>query len=57
MVHIEKNILSKVPAKERKILSKYVKAIYSSANKEMALKIANLISDRYRDTYPKVSRL
>jgi len=57
MVHFERNLLSYVPAKERKLLSKYIKAIYSCPNKEMALKIANLISDKYRNIYPKLSKL
>lgn len=57
MVHFERNLLSKVPAKERKYLSKYVKAIYSCPNKEMALKIVNIVLDKYRDTYPRLSKL
>jgi len=57
MVHFEKNLLSYVPAKEKKLLSRYLKTIYNCPDKEMALKIANLISDKYRNTYPKVSKL
>jgi len=55
MVHFERNVLSKVPAKERKKLSKYLKQIYNAPDKEMALTVAQLIIDKYRETYPKVS--
>ena len=55
MVHFERNLLSKVPAKERKKLSKYLKQIYNAPDKEMALTVAQLVINRYRDTYPKVS--
>jgi putative transposase len=57
MVHFERNVLSKVPAKERKKLSKYLKQIYNAPDKEMALTAAGLIIDKYRNTYPKVSSL
>lgn len=55
MVHFEGNVFYKVPAKERKKLSKYLKQIYDAPDKEMALTVAQLIIDRYRETYPKVS--
>jgi len=57
IVHFERNILSKVPARERKKLSKYLKQIYNAPDKEMALTITQLIVDKYRNTYPKVSKL
>lgn len=57
IVHFERNILSRVPARERKKLSKYLKQIYNAPDKEMALTVAELIVDKYRDTYPKVSKL
>lgn len=57
MVHFKRNLLSKVPYNERKLLSKYIKHIYNSPNKKMALKIANSISDKYRKSYLKVSEL
>jgi transposase-like protein len=57
IVHFERNILSKVPARERKKLSKYLKQIYNAPDKEMALTVAELIVDKYRNTYPKVSKL
>lgn len=57
IVHFERNILSRVPARERKKLSKYLKQIYNAPDKEMALTVAELIVDKYRNTYPKVSKL
>lgn len=57
MVHFERNLLAKVPYKEKSVLSKYVKQIYSSPTKEMALKISGMVSDRYRTKHPKVSKL
>ena len=55
MVHFERNVLSKVPAKEREKLGKYLKQIYNAPDKGMALTVAQLIINKYRDTYPKVS--
>ncbi len=57
MVHFQRNILAKVPSKDKKLVSKYVKQIYSSPTKEMALKISSMVADRFRDKYPRVSRL
>lgn len=57
MVHFERNMLSKVPAKERKALSKYLKQIYNAPDKEMALTIAEIISNKYRGKYLKVSKM
>lgn len=57
MVHFKRNVLSKVPYKERKVLGEYLKQIYNSPTKEMALKIAGMISDKYRNKYPKVSKI
>jgi len=57
MVHFERNVLSKVPAKERKKLSKYLKQIYNAPDKEMALTVSQLIIDKYRNIYPKISEL
>lgn len=57
MVHFERDILAKVPAKERKKLSRYLKQIFNAADKEMAMAIARIVSDKYRDTYPKVSKM
>lgn len=57
MVHFERNVLSRVPYKERKVLGDYLKQIYNSPTKKMALKIASMISDEYRDKYPRVSQI
>lgn len=57
MVHFERNVFSKVPAKERKKLSKYLKQIYNAPDKEMALTVSQLIIDKYRNIYPKISEL
>lgn len=57
MVHFMRNLLSKVPRKERQVLADYVKQIFNSGNLSMALKIAEIISNEYRDKYPAVSRL
>jgi len=56
MVHWERNILSKVPAKERKELSKYIKQVYASPHRKMAFDIAQLIATKYQDKYPRVAR-
>lgn len=56
-VHFMRNLLSKVPRKEREALADYAKQIFSSGKLSMALKIAEMISDEYRDKYPAVSRL
>jgi putative transposase len=55
--HFMRNILSKVPYKERPRLASYLKQIYNSPNQQMANSIAQLIAKEYRNTYPKVSRL
>lgn len=55
--HFMRNILSKVPYKERPRLASYLKQIYNSPNQQMASSIAQLIVKEYRNTYPKVSRL
>jgi transposase-like protein len=57
MVHFMRNLVSKVPPKEREILADYAKQIFSSGKLSMALKISEMISDEYRDKYPAVSGL
>lgn len=57
MVHFLRDILSKVPAKERKRLSRYIKQIYNAPDKEMALRIGKIVADEYRERYLRVSRL
>lgn len=57
MVHFKRNVRSKVPYKEREILENYLKQIYNSPTKKMALQIASMIADEYRNRYPAVSRI
>jgi len=57
MVHFERNLLSKLPAKERHIAAECLKQVYNSPDKEMALDIAEMISKRYQKKYPGFSRL
>ena len=57
MVHFERNLLSKVPAKDKEEIAGYIKQIYSSPNKGMAMNIADLIADRFRETHPKFVKL
>lgn len=56
-VHFIRNLLSEVPRKERRRLSQYLKHIYSSPTKEMALIVAEIIIDSYKNSYPKVSNM
>ncbi len=56
IVHGERNILGKVPARERKELARYLKQIYSSPNRKMAFDVAQLIATFYQNKYPRVSR-
>jgi transposase-like protein len=56
MVHWERNLLFRVPAKERKELARYIKQIYTSPNKKMAFDVAQLIATFYQNKYPRVSR-
>jgi transposase-like protein len=55
MVHWERNLLFRIPAKERKELARYIKQIYTSPNKKMAFDVAQLIATFYQDRYPRVS--
>jgi putative transposase len=55
--HFMRNVLSKVPYKERPILANYLKQIFNSPTPEMATSIAQLIAREYQNSYPKVSRL
>lgn len=55
--HFERNVLSKVPYKERKSLGKAIKQIYNAPNKKMALQIAGIIADEYRSKYSRVSKM
>jgi len=55
--HFMRNGLAKVPYKERTKLAAYLKQIYASPTKQMAMSIARLIAEKYQHSYPKVSRL
>ena len=55
--HFMRNGLAKVPYKERTKLAAYLKQIYASPTKQMAMSIARLIAEKYQYSYPKVSRL
>ncbi len=57
MVHFERNLLSKVPSKERSYLSKAIKHIYQSPDKETAIKVADFVSDIYCECYPKIAKM
>jgi len=57
MVHFERNLLSLVPHKEKKSLSKSIKQIFNAPNREMAIQIAKIIIDYYETLFPSVSRL
>ena len=55
--HFMRNVLSYVPYKEKAKLADYLKQIFNSPNKEMAATVAQLIAQKYQDSYPKVSKL
>jgi len=55
--HFMRNGLAKVPYRERTKLATYLKQIYASPNKPMAIAIARLIAEKYQHSYPKVSHL
>lgn len=57
MVHFERNLLSKIPSKERNTAALYIKQIYNAPDKEMAMKIAEMISNKYQTKYPRFSKL
>jgi len=55
--HFMRNVLSRVPYKERPRLANYLKQTFNSPTQEMATRIAQLIAQEYQNSYPKVSRL
>ena len=57
MVHFERNLLSKVPSKERSSLSKAIKHIYQSPDRETAIRVADYVSDVYLECYPKIAKM
>lgn len=57
IVHFERNLLDKLPYKERKRAANYIKYIYSSPTKELALKIVSILYDEYINKYPEFATL
>jgi len=53
--HFMRNVLSYVPFKEKKKLACYLKQIFNSPNRQMATAIAQMIAQKYQDSYHKVS--
>ncbi len=45
--HFMRNVLSRVPYKERSILANYLKQIFNSPTQEMAVSIAQMIAHTY----------
>jgi len=56
MVYWERNLLFRVPAKERKELARYIQQVYTSPNKKMAFDIGQLIATKYQDKCPRVTQ-
>jgi putative transposase len=55
--HFMRNVLSRVPYKEKEKLACYLKQIFNSPNGEMAATVAQMIAQKYQDSYPKVSQI
>jgi len=55
--HFMRNVLSHVPYKEKKRLAGYLKQIFNSPTREMANTVAQMIAQKYQDSYPKVSQM
>lgn len=55
--HFMRNVLSYVPYKEKAKLAYYLKQIFNSPNKEMATTVAQLIAQKYQESYPKGSQM
>jgi transposase-like protein len=55
--HFMRNVLSRVPYKEKEKLACYLKQIFNSPNVEMAATVAQMIAQKYQDSYPKVSQI
>jgi transposase-like protein len=55
--HFMRNVLSCVPYKEKVNLADYLKQIFNSPTREMASTVAQLIAQKYQDSYPKVSQM
>lgn len=57
MVHLERNLLAKLPAKEKNTAAIHIKQIYNAPDKETALKITKMIIDKYQNKYPGFTNL
>ena len=55
--HFMRNVLSRVPYKEKEKLACYLKQIFNSPNGEMAATVAQMVAQKYQDSYPKVSQI
>ena len=55
--HFMRNVLSRVPYKEKEKLACYLKQVFNSPNGEMAATVAQMIAQKYQDSYPKVSQI
>ena len=53
--HFMRNVLSRVPYKEKTKLAEYLKQIFNSPNRQMATTIAKMIAKKYQTSYHKVS--
>jgi transposase-like protein len=53
--HFMRNVLSYVPYKEKEKLACYLKQIFNSPNRQMAITIAQMIAQKYQQSYTKVS--
>jgi len=53
--HFMRNVWYHVPYKERTSLASYLKQIFNSPSRQMAVSVARLIAQQYRKSYPKVS--
>ena len=52
-VHFMRNILARVSSKDKKSFADKLKQIWRQPDKQMALKVAELIMEEYQDKYPK----
>jgi putative transposase len=55
--HFMRNVLSNVPYKEKTKLAEYLKQIFNSPNRQMAITIAKMIAKKYQTSYHKVSHM
>ena len=55
--HFMRNVFTCVPYKEKTNLASYLKQIFNSPDQEMAATVAQMIAQRYQESYPKVSQM